>query len=328
MKDTDKAKYGVSIADIVSTAGVLTAAASLCIGQSFMTFDIPVSIISGVLFAIMLSVLVRLLVKCKKRYSSLQNRGMAEYAILTLIIITGIAVMFPTSYWLGIARNKENLQIEAEGDIISVRAEIERVKEDEKKALLITCTGLRNAMSGKAKRSSGLKDFMNRERIDSKSRIDEYRDYNLDLIDNMTVRSEGVSGIERYMPKWEEALDKAGKDIAAWNLIKLPSAIASINDVGKEAALITTRQVAELSFPVIERKRGTYLISADTQPIAPFKAYVKFRKSLHNIPMVSVGGAGLTLIIYIVVLMPYFVIPRSDRGVIKKNRKIVSGKML
>lgn len=326
----DNQKEGVSIADIISLLGVLASAATVGLGVAYFTFNILAAVLAAIGAAIIEGILISLTVKFKKKDENLDKWRIVEYICAGLLVICGIATIFPVSYFTGVMQDKAQLQGVAREDITSIREGVENFQQQERNALERTCGGLRNMLVSNASKSAALINFVDHNRITSAERVNQYSTDQTRLIDRMTVKSTSGSGTESYAEAWNKDLSEAESHIEGWSVFMLPIGIETIESVNKQAKEVCERMSAELEYPIITRENNTYLIPAgqETQTVEPYEAQMHLRDALKNVSVFSVTGFCIVMVTFLLIFFSYFLAPRSRRMAINKNRTPNQGQIL
>lgn len=325
----DKSNNGVSIADIISLIGVLASAATVGLGVAYFTFNMLAAVLTAIGVLTIEGILISLTVKFKKKDESLEKWRMAEYLCVGLLVLCGIATIFPVSYFTGVMQDKDSLQGVAREDIAAIRQSVENFQQQERNALERTCGGLRNIfLVHNPQESAELKSFIDQNSISSPERIDQYSTNETRLIDRMTLKSASGSGTESYADAWDRDLNEASSYIDNWSVFMLPIGIATIETIGTQTKEVSEKMTEELKYPIITRHDNIYIIDADSQDVTPCDANLNFRKALKEVPTFSVTGFCIVMVTFLLILFSYFLAPRSRRMEINKNRTINQGQIL
>ncbi|MDE7380959.1 MAG: hypothetical protein K2N03_02370 [Muribaculaceae bacterium] len=323
-----KKKDGVSIADLVTLSGVLVSTVTAGLGMYYITFDLLTAVLCALGLAALEGCLVWLIVKFKQKDSSFRNWRIAEISLLVVMGVVLAATVIPVSAFLGVSGHKGEIQQSAHREIKQIRDGISNFQQQEREALTVTCSGLKNMLSSHASRTVGLINFVSKYGITSEQRLTDYKSQQEQLINDMSIKSGTGVGTEMYKPTWDRELEEIERIVENWNFLMIPSAVTRLEEVNEQVEAVSTIMNRELIYPVIKREHNTYHIVEMRQDVRQYTGEVNFRAAFNGIAKCSLPGVGLTVLTGFFVLFKYLVCPRSRRVGISRNKSGDFGRLL
>lgn len=304
----------LTLANFISFGlGLAVFAVTFWLGLLFFGKEMSTSIICAVLATLFFGIMLWLMIRAKSADADWGKWKFVEIAILSCYIVLAAFSIWPISRFFSVNSQSSEIKAAAQEDISAIEKQLKMFQEQEKQSLERTLTGMKTYIS--SRRANGtsreIEDFF----ADSKH-MASMTDMGVESYRNVWGRK-----IEKYImdgmtygDAWNEAIGESKRQVERWNLIKVPQAVQTINNLSTEIGAKLTQMSESFPFPIIEGRT----FARKSQPNSYAALQAKSPKVFSEIGDFSILGILVGIIIHLLILFNYFVTNR-DRKVGLEN---------
>lgn len=324
MKEKKNGK--ITLANIIAMLGLVLLIVCLWLGQALKSGELGgMSVLISVGITIAAALLLWLMIKAKGAETNTSKWKIIEFGTLALYLALAVLTAPIALNFFSVLSNKDKLQETAQKDIEGIQETIDNFKQDEKRNLEKTCTGLDNVLDAKQNNETpdqGVIDFIKDEDIAgsfsefSEKHISKWKDQkeaDINMIDLSGLSNKDLDGVEagEYGSGWEERITTSKNAIRNWQLLKIPSAIGSIQSLSEEVGKTLTTFSKNAPFPIINNVGGKYKLGSLQNDAYETKS--KVQDMIKDLSPFTVMGIGAMVLIHLLILFNYFMAYRSQR---------------
>ena len=325
MKEKKSGK--ITLANIIAMLGLVLLLVCLWLGQAFRSGELGgMSVLISVGITIAAALLLWLMTKAKGAETNTSKWKIVEFSTLAIYIILAVLTAPIALNFFSVLSNKDKLQESAQKDIEGIQKAIDNFMQNEKGYLNETWEGLNNVY--KAKQNNETPDQSVIDFITEKNRVaksfSEFSDMHIGTwkskreddikrVDLSGLSDKDLNGVKaaEYGEGWEKRIASSKNAIRNWQLLKIPSAIGSIQALAEEVGITLTAFSENAPFPSINNVDGKYKLGTKQSDTYETKSGVQ--DMIKDLSPFTIMGIGAMLLIHLLILFNYFMAYRSRR---------------
>ena len=324
MKEKKNGK--ITLANIIAMLGLVLVLVCLWLGKALKSGELGgMTVLIAVGITIAAALLLWLMIKAKGAETNTSKWKIVEFSTLVVYLVLAVLTAPIALNFFSVLSNKDKLQESAQTDIEGIQKSIDEFKKQEKKNLDKTCLGLTNVFDAKQNNETpddGVIEFIKKENI-----APDFNEFNDKRINNWKKNKEGeiesidltglstkdLEGVEvgAYGSGWDETITNCKNAIRNWQLLKIPSAIGSIQALSDEVGKTLTSFSKNAPFPEISNESGKYKIfnrEGDT-----YETKSKVQDVIKDLSPFTIMGIVAMVLIHLLILFNYLMAYRSHR---------------
>lgn len=321
---TGKRSGKVGLGNVISLAGLALLGFFTFMGALLLTAG-NVGGAAGIALAtvVVLSLILAAAVYCKKVDTDFSKWKTIE--IISVVLFLAAAV-FPARYvmhFFDVLSNKKELQENAMSDAAAIRNMFKTYEDGERSALSVTTTGLQNAFGEEY--DMNVKDYFMSASIRRYDDIDSWMLNERRMLLGDTG-GEGISPYTTYKANVDSLLRGWTESVKSWNLLEVGRQAKVPGELAPSVVRELNKRSEAGKLPVINfnSENGIYQIDKANQKVELKAPELKFEKSITSGSPINVVNIIIYIAIIALIMVRYFLTPRSDKTEIGGGQTIVN----
>lgn len=324
MKQNEKNDTRLTLANFISFGlGLAAFAVFFWLGLHFSGFELATSLLCSLGATIVFGLLLWLMIRAKSADRERSRWRSIEYVTLVCYVVFAACSIWPMSRFFSVNSKSDEIKSLAMEDVAHLQALLTEFKDKESEKLNRTITGMENYVSSRP--SNGTVSEIERyfEDPDHKATmnrvgVEAYR----------TTWSRRVNDCVRddkaYAATWRVALQEADRQIASWNILKVPASVAELDRLALEIGTTLTEISDSFPFPIIEQRSIRQAGQGSRYGIIMVNA----KRTFDEVDNLTIVGVSISILIHLLILFNYFVANRSRRLEAGKSHRKPTGGIL
>ncbi len=327
----EKKSGSISLANIIAILGLVLLLVCIWLGQALRNGELGgTSVLISVGVTLGAALLLWLMIKAKGAETSTTQWKIVEFSTLAVYLALAVLTAPLALNFFSVLSNKGKLQETAQKDLTNLNSTIQDFKNKENGYLGETCEGLKNVLKGK---SSGILPktdvitFIHEELSaeDFKSfdsnYIEEWKngwEKDINHVNLIRLKNKDLDGVEplEYGKVWDERLASCKNAILNWQLLKIPTAIGSIQSLSEDIGKTLTAFSKNAPFNSITFDSPYKL---GTKKADEYETASEVQKTMKDLSPYTVIGIAAMVLIHLLILFNYLMAHRSHRREINQT---------
>ncbi|MBR1652551.1 MAG: hypothetical protein IJ692_04085 [Alloprevotella sp.] len=309
MKQDNNNNSRITLANFISFGlGLAAFAVFFWLGLHFTGFELSTSLLCSLGATILFGVLLWFLIRAKGVDRDRKRWRVIEYVTLGVYVVLAALSVWPMSRFFSVNSQSDEIKALAMEDVRNIEHLMKDFQDQETESLNRTVTGMQTYVSGR--RANGPSDEIERffENPEHKASMN---DVGVEAYRSTWSRhiNDYILGDKVFGATWRAAIQEADREIASWNILKVPSSVVVLENLSVEISTTLTEMSESFPFPLIENRK----IEKPNQARRYGIPMVKAKNAFDNIGNLSASGILISLLIHLVILFNYFIANRSRR---------------